>query len=283
MTKFIMVRYDNKKYPQDITCEIDEIPGHFGRKSINPKNRYSLHTEYSSGKRKFDNELLKGLNEIKLSNKNGTPQLWTSKKWAKEFFKFIERLLCNSIDPEIIEIHPPFITYCSTIDDFLDIYETFEKLILNEYNNVKIFIENRNGKKFLISNCNDIINLCNKLSERKLKLKIVLDYPQLINRERDNANNNSIKNIIDFNTYLKNHIKYIGGIHLWGKKNSGSHNGNLNDLFNNNYRTKKLFLQSLYNTFDDNTIRYMVLEVNSNTKDLHDIIKDLIKYNFKFV
>ena len=314
MTKFIMVRYDNKKYPQEINCAIDEIPGHFDINSVNQNSRYLLHTDNSFKKKKFDNELLKDLDEIKLSTKDDIPQLWKNEKWAKEFFQFIERLLCESIDPEIIEIHPPFIDYCSAIDDFLNIYETFENLILNRYNNVKIFIENRfgtqyrtgsrqsigrgrnliekryrprHGKKFLISNCNDIISLCNKLSERDLKLKIVLDYPQLMNSEHINSNNPSIKSIIDFNANLKDQSEYIGGIHLWGRKvrtkGQRSHYGNLNTLFNNNYRTKKLFLQSLHDTFDDDIIRYMVLEVNSSTKDMHAIIKDLMKYEFEFV
>ena len=137
------------------------------------------------------------------------------------------------------------------------------------------------------SNCNDIISLCNKLSERDLKLKIVLDYPQLMNSEHINSNNPSIKSIIDFNANLKDQSEYIGGIHLWGRKvrtkGQRSHYGNLNTLFNNNYRTKKLFLQSLHDTFDDDIIRYMVLEVNSSTKDMHAIIKDLMKYEFEFV
>ena len=288
MVNFIMVKYNNKKYPQEIPCEINEIAGHFDKKTINQKNRYSLHTEYSYEKRNFDSTLLEGLDEIKNSNKKGIPQLWKSKKWAREFFNFIESLLSNCVDPEIIEIHPPFIDYCGSIDIFLNTYEVFEKLILDKYNNVKIFIENRNGthygNNFILSNCNDIINICKKLSERELKLNIVLDYPQLMSSEGINS---TINKIINFNNELNDYRKYIGGIHLWGKKIVNkrliAHNGNLDTLFNNNLQNKELFLNSLHNTFDDNIVRYMVLEVNSSNNDLNDIVNDLKKYSFRFI
>ena len=291
MAIFIMTRYNNKKYPQNIPCDISEIAGHFDKKPIIQNSRYSLHTEYSYYKRKLDNQLLKDLNEIKVASKNGIPQLWKNEIWAKDFFKFIEKLLYNSIEPEIIEIHPPFIDYCNSINNFLNIYEIFEKLILNKYSNTKIFIENRYGtnysKKFLISNCNDVINLCRNLSEKKLKLQIVLDYPQLMSSEKIDFNKKSIDSIIDFNNNIKIFNKYIGGIHLWGKKyinnRSIAHHGNLDTLFNDNSTDKDLFLKSVYDTFNDDVLRYMVLEVNSNVDDLHDIINDLIKYNFKFI
>jgi hypothetical protein len=286
-----MVRYNNKKYPQNISCKINEMPGHFDKTEIDQKNRYSLHTEYSYEKRKFNSNLLDDLNEIRLANKNGIPQLWKNKAWAKEFFKFIERLLNNSIEPEIIEIHPPFIDYCNSIHDFLDIYEVFEQLILNKYNCVKIFIENRcgtrYGKKFLISNCNDIINLCEELSTRNLKLQMVLDYPQLLSSEGISICDVKINKIITFNENIKQTINYFGGIHLWGKKHVNNHvaphNGNLDTLFNNNISQKEIFLKSVYDTFNDSLKRYMVLEVNSNINDLNHIIKDLENYNFKFI
>jgi len=190
MAQFIMVRYNNKKYPQHIPCEISEEPGHFAKKRLSQKSRYSLHTEYSYEKRKegFDSDLLDGLDEIKSANKGGIAQLWKNQQWAKEFFAFICNLLRDSIDPEIIEIHPPFVDYCNSVGDFLDIYKTFEKSVLQKYVNTQIFLENRcgtrYGAKFLISNCNDVINLCEALSERKFHLKLVLDYPQLMSSER---------------------------------------------------------------------------------------------------
>ena len=286
-----MVRYNNKQYPQNISCEINEISGHFDKKLFTQKNRYSLHTEYSYAKRKFDNILLDGLNEIKTANVKGVPQLWKNKIWANEFFIFIQNLLCNSIEPEIIEIHPPFVDYCNTIDEFLNVYETFETLILGKYNNTKIFIENRYGtqygSKFLISNCEDIIGLCKKISVRRLQLRITLDYPQLMSSERINLENTSIDKILNFNNEIKSYNELFAGVHLWGKKMINnrllSHIGNFNTLFHNNIQQKKIFLESMQNVFDDENIRYMVLEVNSSISDLHDIINDLENSHFNFV
>lgn len=291
MANFIMVRYNNKKYPQNIPCEINEISGHFDKKQINQSNRYSLHTEYSYEKRKFNTILLHNLNEIIASNKNGIPQLWKNKTWSMEFFVFIKRLLENSIEPEIIEIHPPFFDYCDSINDFLDIYEIFEENILNKYSTVKIFIENRYGthygKKFLISNGNDIIKLCEILCMRKYKLQVVLDYPQLISAEQINFEDDSINKITDFNVNIKQYLNKIGGIHLWGKriinKHLTAHIGDLDSLFINNILKKDIFLNSVQNTFNDGINRYIVLEVNSSINDLNNIIKDLENKNFKFI
>jgi len=293
MANFIMIRYKDMKYPEDIPCEISEIAGHFDKKGFKKvftqNTKYSLHTEYSFGKRTLDSELLDDLDEIKWSTKNGIPKLWKSQVWAKEFFYFIERLLGDSI-PEIIEIHPPFVDYCNSIGEFLDIYETFERLVLDKYKHTKIFIENRcgtlYGKRFTISKFSDIITLCKKLHERNLKLNIVLDYPQLMSSERINSKNNSLNKLVGFNNEIKNYIEYFGGIHLWGKKKINnrltSHHGNLDTLFNN-VSQKDIFLESILNTFRDKDIMYMVLEVNSNVIDLHSIIDDLRNHGFMFI
>jgi len=291
MAKFKMIRYNNKKYPEDIHCEISEVAGHFDKEEIIQTKKYSLHTEYSYAKRKLDGKLLDGLYEIKESKKDGIPRLWKNKKWAEDFFVFIERLLRDSIPPEIIEIHPPFIDYCGSIDEFLKVYETFETIALDKYKNTKIFIENRcgtrYGTKFTISKFNDIITLCEKISERKLKLKIVLDYPQLMSSEKINPESDSLDKLIEFNNKIEKHIEYFGGIHLWGRKTIKNrryaHQGNLDTLFNNNVSRKNVFLKSILNTFTDKDIMYMVLEVNSNVIDLHSIIDDLRNNGFKFI
>jgi hypothetical protein len=287
-----MIRYNNKEYPQNIACEINEISGHFGKTAITQKKRYSLHTEYSFEKRTLNNILLDDLSEIKQAIKKGIPQLWRNKAWARDFFIFIERLLHDSVEPEIIEIHPPFVDYCLKIDDFLEIYKVFEQLVFKKYCNVKIFIENRygthNSKKFLISTCRDIINLCEKLDRKDNKLQIVLDYPQLLSSEGMFLGDiTALDRVIEFNQTIKKYINYIGGIHLWGKKLSGdrlvAHRGNLDTLFSNDVSKKGVFLESLHNAFNDDISRYMVLEVNSNTTDLFSIINDLQNHRFIFI
>ncbi|GHV50950.1 hypothetical protein AGMMS49579_05400 [Spirochaetia bacterium] len=291
MVKFKMIRYNNKEYPPNIPCNINEVAGNFDKPEMTQNGRYSLHTEYSFGKRKFDSTFLNELNEIKSANKNGIPQLWKSKAWAKEFVMFIERFLENSVAPEIIEIHPPFIDYCKTINDFLEIYGEFEKLILEKYADVNLFIENRcgtnYGKKFLISNSDDVVNLCEQLSKKNYRLQMVLDYPQLFSGESLSSDKLDKNNITEIMIKVKSCKKYFGGIHLWGKKKTNerwcAHNGDLNTLFNMDNERKELFLKLLYETFDDDISRYMVLEVNSDTSDLKSIAGDLETHEFKFI
>lgn len=48
-------------------------------------------------------------------------------------------------------------------------------------------------------------------------------------------------------------------------------------------KTKKdEFIKSVIDTFDDNSIRFFVPEVNSSEEDLQSIICDLLKHNIKF-
>lgn len=54
MTVFEMVKYHKQEYPEDIPLKIEEVATHFDISKINGILGYSLHTEYSYGKRKFD-------------------------------------------------------------------------------------------------------------------------------------------------------------------------------------------------------------------------------------
>ena len=86
---FIYVKYHKKKYPEDITPDLVEVAGHFDKDKIDEAENYSLHTEYSYGKRKFSSELIKKYPELCEANKKEIPQLWKSKKWAEEFAHFV--------------------------------------------------------------------------------------------------------------------------------------------------------------------------------------------------
>ena len=79
---FILVEYNNVQYPEEYTAEIKELAGHFDKDNIFINFPYSLHTEYSYGKRKFDSSIISKYSEIKASEKNGIPQLWKSEIWA---------------------------------------------------------------------------------------------------------------------------------------------------------------------------------------------------------
>lgn len=288
----IPITYHSKKYPENVISNIDEIAGNFDKDTINPERKYSLHTEYSHMKRKLDNKLINKYPELKISEKEKIPQLWKNKEWAKEFANFIIELVGNSIPPEIIEIHPPFNDYCKELSTFFGIYEEFEKIILAKFPTVNIFIENRcgtfyKGGKFIISNGKSIIQFLQELQSRKLKLKLVLDYPQVFSAEAIKMDDINLKKIIIFNDNIKPYISYIGGIHLWGKRKSQtgrwtSHTGDLNTFFSNNDLLKDEFISSIINTFNDNEARFFVPEVNSSEKDLQSIIYDLLKYDINF-
>ena len=288
----IPITYHSKKYPENVVSNIDEIAGNFDKDTINPERKYSLHTEYSHMKRKLDNKLINKYPELKISEKEKIPQLWKNKEWAKEFANFIIELVGNSIPPEIIEIHPPFNDYCKELSTFFGIYEEFEKIILAKFPTVNIFIENRcgtfyKGGKFIISNGKSIIQFLQELQSRKLKLKLVLDYPQVFSAEAVKMDDINLKKIIIFNDNIKPYISYIGGIHLWGKRKSQagrwtSHTGDLNTFFSNNDLLKDEFISSIINTFNDNEARFFVPEVNSSEKDLQSIIYDLLKYDVNF-
>ena len=43
--ELIPIIYHGKKYPFGIKSEIEEIAGHLDKETINPKNKYSLHTD----------------------------------------------------------------------------------------------------------------------------------------------------------------------------------------------------------------------------------------------
>lgn len=290
--KLIPITYHNKKYPDSIKSDIDEIAGNLDKSKIKVDRTYSLHTEYSHMKRNLDNELLNKYPILKQSNKDNIPQLWKNKEWAKSFAEFIIEMVRDNIPPEIIEIHPPFDDYCSSFTEFFEVYEVFEKIIKKEYPNVKIFIENRcgtfyKGGKFIISKCKTIIDFLQELESRNLQLKLVLDYPQVFSAEAIKMDDIKLKKIIEFNKKLKPYIKYVGGFHLWGKRKSStgrwtSHTGDLNTFFSGNNLLKEEFIKSIIDTFNDEIVRYFVPEVNSSEEDLQSIVYDLLKFNINF-
>ena len=285
----IPITYHSKKYPKNVISNIDEIAGNFDKSSISPTRKYSLHTEYSHMKRVLDNPLINKYPKLKNSHKDNVPELWKDKKWAEEFASFIIELIGNNNPPEIIEVHPPFNNYCNDLDTFFDIYTVFEKIILKHYPDINIFIENRcgtfyRGGKFLISNGKSVISFLDELSKRNLRLKLVLDYPQIFSAETIKMDNINLKKILEFNKNINKYINYIGGFHLWGKRKSEKgrwtpHTGDLNTFFSNNEELKKEFITSICETFNDNKKRYFVPEVNSSEEDLQSIVNDLLKYN----
>lgn len=288
--KFILIEYNNAPYPEGYSSDIKEVAGHLDKAEIETAEKYSLHTEYSYGIRKFDSNLISSFEELKSSHKNGVPQLWKSDKWAKEFAEFIIALTKDKNAPAVIEIHPPFNDYCD-IDLFLERYKFFENRIHEVYPETTIVIENRSGAiykggKFIVSKAKEIAELCQKIEENNINLGVVLDFPQLITAENiDTLKFNEDKYFKAINDIAK-YREIIKGIHIWGKKKSESgrwvaHAGNLDTYFGDNQNNKSAFINGIMCVCDDSIQRFLVPEVNTGADDLACIINDIFTFEDK--
>ena len=290
MVLFNMVRYHNKKYPIGIPLHCDEIAGHFDISHIAPSAAYSLHTEYSYGMRSFSSPLIASFPEITQATQNGIPQLWHTKSWAFAFAEFIFALCRELPAPDVIEIHPPFDDYLNSIADFIETYKVFESKIKERYPKTNMHLENRCGSlyrngKFMISTVSQIKELCQYIETEHLALQVALDIPQLYTAHQVTPNRSQeITSLLDSLHDVRQHI---GGVHIWGKTLSGkrriAHCGNLDTYFNYDEHLKTAFLASLHQLFDDNQVRNLVLEVNSQNADLLSIIQDLESAGFTYI
>lgn len=286
MTKFIPVNYRNKPYPNGIVCAIQEIAGHLDKTSISPNGPYSLHTEYAYGKRKLSSPLLRKYPALQSCQMNGVPQLWYNEQYAEEFAMFVMELIAYHQPPDVIEIHPPFRDYCPTIGDFIARYKVFERMILEHYPDVKICLENRagtvyRGSRFLIYCIENVHNFLQVLSGQSLRLKLVLDYPQLFTAEHYDLDEFPIERFVEAHHLLDGFQPFIQGIHIWGKRKNTkgrwvAHSGDLNSLFADNQENKETFLQTIFDFYNDGFARFLVPEVNSSPADLQSIVKDIM-------
>lgn len=284
----IPVNYHKRIYPKHIHPEICEVAGHFDVERISANGRFSLHTEYSYGKRKLSSQLLSAYPVIREAVKKGVPQLWFSEKWALEFSCFI-KALCKDNKPDIIEIHPPFTDYTFSVQNFIDIYRVFESEIIEIYPDVHILLENRSGStyssgKFLISKGEDLKKLSENIALHNLLLKITLDLPQLLT-SYGGPQNLPLESLNTVLNSLNEIAPFVKGIHLWGKKKSQkgrvvAHCGDLTSYFEDDHK-KHFFLTWLSKFLNDGVERYFVPEVNSSNEDLESIVIDLEKYDIK--
>jgi len=215
--------------------------------------------------------------------------LWSSKQWSKEFACFLVRLTKRKkIKPEqikIIEIHSPFNKFCNDLETFLERYIIFENEILKSFPSAEIVIENQfthKGKEefgnFLLSNKKDINELASSIKDNKLKLRLVLDIPQLFSTYY--GNRLLLKNEIEgFLTALIKYRNYIRSTHIWGydiNQKRGAHKADFDTYFGNNPELKKCFINEICNLFDDDQKRYFVPEVDDSSK-IGSIVTDLIE------
>ena len=285
--KFIFITYNGIPYPCGYKSSIHEIAAHFDKSSIDVTTPYSLHTEYSYGKRSLQTELIHRYPILREANKDGVPQLWRSSDWATSFAQFIVCLTADASSPEIIEIHPPFNDYCS-IESFIEYYSIFSEFLHSKYPNAKIVLENRAGSvyrggKFLISKASEIAALCETIKTNHIPLGIVLDFPQLLTAENINP---AKFNLHKYNKAIELIAEYrdvIKGIHIWGKKKSSTgrwvaHCGDLKTYFAGNEQVIADFIEGISTICNDNTKRFLVPEVNSGHDDLNSIMNDLFVF-----
>ena len=293
MALFIPVNYRNKEYPEGIRCPVEEIAGHFDKTSISPKRPYSLHTEYSYGKRKLSSTLLKKYPSLLKRHNNYVPQLWYDIEWAEEFALFIVDLVADHRAPEIIEIHPPFKDYCPDFLTFFERYQKFEGIIREKYPEVKICIENRagtiyKGSSFLISDIASLRDFLQELALRHVQLKLVVDYPQIFTAEHYDLDNFPMSKFIVAHEALHGYQEYVHGVHIWGKTKNAkgrwiAHSGNLDSLFSGDQDNKSAFLRLISCFYDDGIARFFVPEVNSSPEHLQSIVDDFIKSGITFL
>lgn len=279
MNSFEMIKYHSQQYPNSVPLRTEEIAAHFDIQSVAGNLEWSLHTEYSYGKRNFDSKLISKYPEIIEAQKDGVPQLWKNESWAAEFADFIITLVAGRKTPKVIEIHPPFNDY-TDLSGFIASYSVFESKIKERFSETEILIENRcgsvyRGGKFLISKIQDVAALCDEIDRNRLSLKIAFDVPQIYTAH--NASREA--EYIYLLEKAKTVRQYIGGVHLWGKSLSAtgrkvSHCGDLNTYFNDS-AVKEVFLSAFCDCFNDGITRKMVLEVNSGNEDLISIVSDL--------
>jgi len=309
MVKFIPVKYSTKSYPPDIIPKIQETTANFFNFFKHKKTLQetalpylSLHTDpgYRWKKDVFLSSELP--NEFPVISENVfsfgshcVSKLWfNDEKWGKEFAGFLVRLT-EEIEHsriKVIEIHPPFDTSCGSLETFLEIYAAFEEKVAKEFPSTIINIENRcnpnpkrKGGKFLLSTNNDIIKLSNLISKSDLKLKLVVDIPQLLSEHYGNISlsEEMIKKVL---TPIRDVRDYVSSTHIWGyninKEKGGQHGADFNTYFNNDEKLKDCFLQEIYKLFDDGKKRYFVPEVGSTTA-VQSIVNDLRNAGIEFV
>lgn len=281
-----MVKYHDQSYPADIPLHVEEVAGHFDVERIRHSLKYSLHTEYSYGKRKLESQLISSFPALVEAQKNGVPQLWKNEEWALQFADFVFALAGDDA-PTVIEVHTPFNDY-TDLDTFIKNYALFEKKILKQYPQTELLIENRSGTvyrggKFLISKLGDVKALCGKIEQDDLKLKVAYDVPQIYTAHHVKAADQYLS-LLDETAEIR---QFIGGVHLWGKRKASTgrlmaHMGDLSSYFEDE-ELKNRFLDHFCACFDDDIPRKMVLEVNSNNQDMISIMNDLKLAGVQFV
>lgn len=288
--QLIPIIYHNLPYPFNITSNIYEVAAHFDIEKLNDNLEnygFSLHTEYSAVKRKFISGLIQSYPTILASQSDSIrskPKLWINEKWAIEFADFLAKLLNGKI-PKIIEIHPPNPRKFD-VELFLDYYELFTTHLSKNKIDTEISIENRNG--FMLSGIKDFQTLSDAIDRRNSNLRLILDFPQLLNFEKAKSDQNKLIKVMDSINGFKHNVS---SFHIWGQYGNNAHRGDMLDYFNQNNDMKNLFYKKLTEVFANHpTPLYFIPEINfgidenkSKQACLKNIVDDLSFYGFQFM
>lgn len=264
---------------------VRKLPAHLDVTGIQVEGPYGLHTEFAGKPRSFDSPLLDGLNTLKTSHRRGVPELWSSQLWSEELTQFIIRLVGTSAPPKVIEVHPPFISTASTIEDFLGTYGVFEAILRDRYPACEFLLENRSGSKhpspFLISSIDSIVALGHALATRSLNLQLAVDLPQVYTAHWGSMHQVGMEGL-DLMQRLRPIHRQIRALHLWGRgPNGGAHSGDLDRLFVPGSGAKEACLTELRQMLDDGgPDRHLVLEV-TRQGDAEAILADLRDAGFQ--
>jgi len=185
---------------------------------------------------------------------------------------------------EVIEIHPP-ISRRFNWNKFIENYQIFYEKIKENIPNAKILIENRNS--FLLSGIKDFQKLSDIIDKSNLDLKLIIDFPQLLNYEKAKFDIDKLNSVLK---EIKNFKHNIKAFHLWGQIGNKSHAGDINDYFNNNSRLVNTFYENLASIFiGKNEKYYFIPEINLGKKGktknecLSNIVQELKFSGFQFI
>lgn len=186
-SQFTFVQYRSARYPEGFAPTLTEVAAHFDRESIDVPGPYSLHTEYSYGRRRFDTERISHYPELASAHRAGVPRLWFSDAWANELARFVTDIAAPHGAPCVIEVHPPFANYCC-LGQFVSRLGAFSAAVHEAFPQTEIVVENRagttyKGGAFLMGTAREIAAACSAIRSTGARAGIVLDFPQLLTAE----------------------------------------------------------------------------------------------------
>jgi hypothetical protein len=251
-------------YPSDITSNLQYITTNDGTLKIVPASQYILKLTYNNDK---DN-IWKSAQDMSAVTNN---LLETFKKYGQPF---------------ALELAPPLRSPSFNEIEFLKQYLLLEKS-LKKHKDMRIAIANgplapKNKAKHLIESIEDISQIINYIKEMKLKLKLSIDIPKLVNRR--GYYKSTIEEIFNRLAGIRDSII---GVHISDSLGRVSipeiiYKDNERHLNKFDYPQKSDLLECLSVTFNDNINRYFIPEDVKDNEFLEELVDNLLRGGFTF-